>query len=552
MKTRYPGIVSFTTAEADRFFGRDREIKELFRLIVLNQTTVLFGKSGTGKTSLLQAGVAPLLGERGIRPVKLRLNKPDQPIAQQLFEQFDEGEYLPIGTPDTLSLWEYCHRFEYVEGGEAHTPLLVFDQFEELFTLYGAHPAQQQTFIGQLADLLNARPPVDLPAEVDPAPPLLRVVISIRSDFLYLLDRLSAQVPAILRCRYELTALDEANARRAITAPTDLAGDFDTPPFAYSPAALEAIISSLTPKSDPANREVEAFQLQLLCQRIEQMLLARNVEKISDLCIEPAFFGGEAGLQAIRSDFYQSILAKITSTDQRLAAQQLVEEDLLSEGRRIPLEREFLKRRRPELDNNCLDLLSTERLLVKESRGGLFFFEISHDTLTEPILKVLAARRAAEEKVAAQRTAVEAAERARMLEAQATAERKRAEEAERLQTAAEKGRKNARIAALLAAGVALVAIGLGVFAVKKQGEAVANERKANEQTQLANERKLAAETALRKIIAAKKEKLQQQIKLDETAEFLKSVQKNKAILILVDSLEKAQTAPDIILSQLEK
>lgn len=58
-KRRFPGINPFQTEEQDRFFGRDDDIRELHALIALEKVVVLFGKSGHGKSSLLNAGIVP-------------------------------------------------------------------------------------------------------------------------------------------------------------------------------------------------------------------------------------------------------------------------------------------------------------------------------------------------------------------------------------------------------------------------------------------------------------------------------------------------------------
>ena len=59
----WPGLASFTEAGRDFFFGREKETEELVRLVHRNTLTVLFGQSGLGKSSLLHAGVFPLLRE---------------------------------------------------------------------------------------------------------------------------------------------------------------------------------------------------------------------------------------------------------------------------------------------------------------------------------------------------------------------------------------------------------------------------------------------------------------------------------------------------------
>ena len=55
------GLRSYSEAQAALFFGRDKEINLLTTLVRANTLTIVFGKSGTGKTSLLNAGVFPKL-----------------------------------------------------------------------------------------------------------------------------------------------------------------------------------------------------------------------------------------------------------------------------------------------------------------------------------------------------------------------------------------------------------------------------------------------------------------------------------------------------------
>ncbi len=462
---RYPGTHSFTTAEQLQFFGREREAKELFRLVALNPVVVLFGKSGTGKTSLLQAGLSPLLQELQLQPVRLRLNDTAHSISRQLWEQFNEGEYLPLGTPDNLSLLEYCRRFDHTVRGTTMSPLLLLDQFEELFTLYGDQPEERDAFIAQLAALLgDSRQRAS--AGQDSVP--VRVIISIRSDFLYLLDRLSTHMPAILRCRYELSPLDEANARRAITAPAALEGDFASRPFTYSEAALNTILDNLRAQREAGDksREVEAFLLQQFCQRIERLLLEKGAP--AGFEVEESFFGGKEGIDAIRDSFYAEVLAKC-APEARRAVQQLVEEKLISAERRIIAERETIKRA-PGLTDEVLRLLCNERLLREEPRGGSFYYEISHDTLLETVLKAKEKRLAVEaaERQAAERQAAE--ERAREAEEKAMEERRRAEEAERLRMLAEQNEARAgqrtRLAVLVSLLAVVLAVVAGVFYVR--------------------------------------------------------------------------------------
>src|SRR5476651_1093835 len=70
----WPGLASFTEDSREFFFGREKETDELSRLVRRQTLTVLFGQSGLGKSSLIQAGLFPLLREGDHLPLYLRLH----------------------------------------------------------------------------------------------------------------------------------------------------------------------------------------------------------------------------------------------------------------------------------------------------------------------------------------------------------------------------------------------------------------------------------------------------------------------------------------------
>ncbi len=393
---RYPGPRSFTGDDRHLFFGRDAEKQELFRLIVLNDLVVLFGDSGTGKTSLLQAGVCPGLEEQQYKPVFIRLNNPDEAPETQVYQQLKAGGYIPDTMPEGRTLWEYFSRFWYVDLGEVFTPVIVFDQFEELFTLY--QPEQRANFIEQFAAIANRRPPAGLSPEAATPPPA-KFVFSLRSDFLYLLDELSADIPAILRCRFQLRLLDRSRASDAIIRPAAMRGDYISPSFGYSPAALEGILGSLSRASEgastseavtlshrlttPGSGEIAAFQLQLVCRYLEDKIIRQ--QHPAGFSVSPDFYGGGEGIRQIIEDFYHQVIEK-TAPAEREAVEKLLARGLIRNGRRIMMEASAM-RDEYGVSQAALELLHDERLLKREARKGELYYEISHDTLMWPILK---------------------------------------------------------------------------------------------------------------------------------------------------------------------
>src|SRR5512138_1703291 len=110
------GLQSYTEANSDSFFGRDNEIDATSSLIQLNTLTIVFGRSGTGKTSLLNAGVFPKLRKNYCLPFRIRLefNKESPDLVTQvknvLRKEIDKYGFNVQTYPGEETLWEYFHK----------------------------------------------------------------------------------------------------------------------------------------------------------------------------------------------------------------------------------------------------------------------------------------------------------------------------------------------------------------------------------------------------------------------------------------------------------
>ncbi len=112
----WPGLLAYREEDQDFFYGRKAESQELLRLVQRGSLTVLFGLSGLGKSSLLQAGVFPRLRQKNVFPVYIRLDFSDghRPLTEQVKQTIAreaaiEDVEAPAGV-DGETLWEYVHR----------------------------------------------------------------------------------------------------------------------------------------------------------------------------------------------------------------------------------------------------------------------------------------------------------------------------------------------------------------------------------------------------------------------------------------------------------
>src|SRR5215831_13860606 len=112
------GLASFTEGDQEFFVGRSDEIEELLRLVRRDTLTLLYGVSGLGKTSLLQAGLFPALGKEDYLAVPIRLDYLDGagPLARQVLDAIvataaEARVDAPKPRPGE-TLWEYFHRLD--------------------------------------------------------------------------------------------------------------------------------------------------------------------------------------------------------------------------------------------------------------------------------------------------------------------------------------------------------------------------------------------------------------------------------------------------------
>lgn len=398
---RFPGLRSFEENDAAIFNGRSKETQQLFDLIMVERVVVMFAKSGAGKTSLLRAGIVPMLADLPYEPVFIRLNHRETPLQEQVFGQI--AQVFGISARPEQTLWEYLHDINTQTGNI--TPVLFFDQFEEVFTLYEDKMAEREALFIQLADLINAA----LPATVRrrlleqrdqfPAgqlvslekPPRVKIVFSIRSDRLSDLHELSGKIPGILRNRFELRGLQPEQAIQAIVRPAAAPGsDYVCPPFQIAPDALQEIVDSLVSGRESKTKdtpEIESFQLQLVCRYLEEKMLDQHQKRIKPLVIRRETFGGKAGIGRLLSDFYADSLGAISDNTQRNNAQITIEEELIKNNARVSVAEASLLEGKYAVSNSTLQLLVEKRLLRREVRPGLGnYYELAHDTLLAPIL----------------------------------------------------------------------------------------------------------------------------------------------------------------------
>jgi hypothetical protein len=504
----WPGLEAFDEAARDYFHGRDQEAERLLRQIADSSVTVLFGRSGLGKTSLLKAGVFPRLRDRHFLPVYVRLDiRPDAtPLTSQILASLTaalDAEAVDAPRPGRdETLWEYLHRSDLEVWSAQNYPLtivLVLDQFEEVFTLGERARDLVVAFRDELGDLAENRIPVQVAARISSDPTVAseldvrvsryKLVLSLREDFLADLEAWRPAIPAISRSRARLlrmrpdqafeavykTAshlLDQAIARDivAIVAGEDLRGTRQS-------------TDQPSEDDDTPTGEVEPALLSLFCQGLNEARKKLGRDRIDAQLLE-------GSQRDILSNYYRSC---VDGLPPRVA--KFIETELITEkGFRNSFAREDAVP--THLTDAELSRLIHMRLLRLEERYGAQRIELTHDVLTRAIRDHRDQRRAAEERdalaVRAEEERRALAETARRREADIE-EQRRVEREQRLEAEARAGRRFKRLAAVLAF-VLVLAVGFAAIASIQRAAVVRETEKATQASIVANQQREVAAT----------------------------------------------------------
>lgn len=376
----YVGPRPFEREDQALFFGRQREASDLLSLVVAHGEVLVYAQSGAGKTSLLNARLIPLLAEEGfevfpltrVRGVVPEGLKPEEIANLYIFNTLLGWAEKALDPQELvqLTLARFLKERKADDEREAIPRVILFDQFEELFSFYPERWRDREGFFEQVREGLEADP-------------LLRVVFVIREDYLAQLDPYAPLLPEELRTRFRLERMLKEAAFSAITGPLTGTGR------GFGEGVAERLVDELLKvrvdtaagRSEVVTGEyIEPVQLQVVCQSLWQGL-PPEVAVVTEDHLQA--FGDVT--QAL-TGFYESAI--------KTAAQAtgISEGDLrewFEHGLITPSETRGTVYRGPEttggVPNAAVDVLENLHLIRGEWRAGARWYELTHDRLIEPI-----------------------------------------------------------------------------------------------------------------------------------------------------------------------
>ncbi|MCI0400492.1 MAG: patatin-like phospholipase family protein [Gammaproteobacteria bacterium] len=238
----YKGLPPFDVEDAQYFFGRERDSRLIAADLFAAPLTVLYGASGVGKSSVLRAGVVPLLAERTNLLIVLFSGWQSDPlpgfkraVAEAIFSTLplDDPDHLryrdDISEIESQPLKEYLKKCAKIVGRRL---MIILDQFEEYF-LY--HP-QDDEFGRQF------------PAATAIGDVSVSFLLSMREEAVARLDRFEGRLPTLFDNYRRIDHLDGSAGRAAIEKPIEQYNrlhDSIYQPIKIEPGLVEAVLEQI-------------------------------------------------------------------------------------------------------------------------------------------------------------------------------------------------------------------------------------------------------------------------------------------------------------------
>ena len=355
----YPGMSPFSEANRTRFFGRDREVRDLIERLHMHPFVTIIGPSGAGKSSLVFAGLIPALRQSGLfgdgeHEWMVRPLRPGPAPIAALTAAVGDDHVDPVQAAAAL-----------LASRPADRLLLVVDQFEELFVIARQDVLPFQQALLRLAEISNCF-----------------VILTVRADFYQ--DLMASPLwQAVHTHRAEVLPLDADGLREAIRRPAEEVGVY------VEGTLVERLVADAA--GEPGVLPLVQETLVLLWERVQRRFLPLSAYDVLVLPLK-AYHGmgspRRTGLQVAMAQRADAALGDLTPHQQAIARRIFLRLVQFGEGRADTRRQQPVENLRGAHDNpdefkSTLDLLTDNRLLTLSSSDDMHtpVVDIAHERL---------------------------------------------------------------------------------------------------------------------------------------------------------------------------
>jgi len=377
---------SYTKEDKEIFFGRNEESEQLYDMLTQSDIVLLYGASGTGKTSLIQCGLSNIIDDYDWLPFYIRRGKnlnesilnalqkfvPDYKVSVSDFlnDLFEEKAEQKSGEAN-----QAIEMLKSVYTSHFKTIYLIFDQFEELFIL--GTRAEQELFVGHVKAILEMEQSVKL-------------IFSVREEYLGHLYEFEKAVPQLMRKKLRVEPMNIDKVRQVLTGISTLENTNVFLEKGKELAVSDAIFDKLKAEKKLSIQLpylqvfLDKFYLSITNDRnrtTEAVFTEKALQKIGDIGDVLSDF-----LEEQSKDIGDTLKKQYPETDSQIVWAILSPFATL-EGTKDPISKSQLHERLPKIKPALIDMvveILTNRRIVRFSEDENLY-ELAHDSLAKRI-----------------------------------------------------------------------------------------------------------------------------------------------------------------------
>ncbi|PWS33360.1 nSTAND1 domain-containing NTPase [Pedobacter paludis] len=371
---------AYTREDEAIFHGRKEEIDQLYEMVFVSNLVLVYGASGTGKTSLIQCGLASRFESHDWLDLTVRWNKNilyslRQIINQAMVQQEISSDFRK-DSPTTVAKASNKPKSFVEEDLKAlflgcFKPIyLIFDQFEELFIL--GNTEEQEKFSEELIKLLE----LDIP---------LKMIFCIREEYLGHLAPIEKQIPHFMSKKLRLEPIGIAKTHDILTKATAADSSNISIPKEKAKEICQSIFDKVKGKENSLYIQLPYLQVYLneLFERIQSnspndktyVFSLDEIQKSGNI---------EDVLREFLEDEVASLRAKVELDQEQLWS--ILSYFVSLEGTKEPISKEKLNEAFEELGDKVHQVISSliSKKILREIEDGTSL-ELSHDSLAQKI-----------------------------------------------------------------------------------------------------------------------------------------------------------------------
>ncbi len=371
LQSPFKFLDSYTKEDKDIFFGRDREIEEMYQKVFESKMLLVYGVSGTGKTSLINCGLANKFEDSDWLPVSVRRGRNvveslERELGKVALSDLKSAVHSPQSAKKDLTGDKIVKAIKSIYLDHFKPIYLIFDQFEELF-IFGTKE-EDENFIKVLKSLLAS--------EIQ-----CKFIFILREEFLGWLSTFEKSIPGFFSNRMRVEKMDIGNARNVIKGPCKLYNITVEEDFA------DKMLEKLCP---PKESEVELTYLQVYLDKVFRMVTEDIPDESGSIAFKISDLDKAGNVYDILGSFLDEQISQLPDPE---LAMTVLKAFVSARGTKRPASikeiSEYTLSTGKSIDEKTINdlLISFVNLRILQEKGKDEKYELKHDAIASKIFE---------------------------------------------------------------------------------------------------------------------------------------------------------------------